>query len=32
MKTFGASKEFLLGDEIQWETAGEGVQRKNNGL
>jgi len=28
MKTFGASKEFLMGDEIQWETAGEGVQRK----
>ncbi len=28
MKTFGASKEFLMGDEIAWETVGEGVQRK----
>ncbi len=28
MKTFGASKEFLLGNEIEWETVGEGVQRQ----
>ncbi|MET7027948.1 cupin domain-containing protein [Sediminicola luteus] len=28
MKTFGASKEFLIGDEIAWETVGEGVQRQ----
>jgi len=28
MKSFGASKEFLLGDEIEWEACGEGVKRK----
>lgn len=28
MKIFGASKEFLLGDEIPWEVVGEGVKRK----
>ncbi|MGB5821941.1 MAG: cupin domain-containing protein [Saonia sp.] len=28
METFGASKEFLFGDEIEWETVGEGVQRQ----
>jgi len=28
MKTFGASKEFLIGDEIEWEVVGEGVKRK----
>jgi quercetin dioxygenase-like cupin family protein len=28
MKTFGASKEFLFGDDITWETVGEGVQRQ----
>ncbi len=28
METFGASKEFLMGDEIKWETVGEGVQRQ----
>lgn len=28
MKSFGASKEFLLGDAIEWETVGEGVQRQ----
>lgn len=28
MQKFGASKEFLLGDEIPWETVGEGVKRK----
>jgi len=28
MKTFGASKEFILGDEIPWEVVGEGVKRK----
>ncbi|MFI8379175.1 MULTISPECIES: cupin domain-containing protein [unclassified Leeuwenhoekiella] len=31
MKTFGASKEFLLGDEIAWETVGDGVKRKIKG-
>lgn len=28
MKTFGASKEFLIGDEIEWEVVGEGVRRQ----
>ena len=28
MKTFGASKEFLFGDEIEWEVVGEGLKRK----
>lgn len=28
MQTFGASAEFLLGDEIEWEVVGEGVKRK----
>lgn len=28
MKSFGASKEFLMGDEIAWEVCGEGVKRK----
>ena len=28
MKSFGASKEFLMGDEIEWEVVGEGVQRQ----
>lgn len=28
MKSFGSSKEFILGNEIQWETVGEGVQRQ----
>ncbi|SNR16177.1 cupin domain-containing protein [Tenacibaculum jejuense] len=28
MKTFEASKEFLFGDEIEWEVVGEGVKRK----
>jgi quercetin dioxygenase-like cupin family protein len=28
MKNFGSSKEFLLGDEIEWEDVGEGVKRK----
>ena len=28
METFGASKEFLMGDDIEWETVGEGVQRQ----
>ncbi|WP_128757855.1 cupin domain-containing protein [Leeuwenhoekiella aequorea] len=31
MKKFGASKEFLIGDEIAWETVGEGVKRKIKG-
>ncbi|MEK6155278.1 cupin domain-containing protein [Flavobacteriaceae bacterium 3-367] len=28
METFGASKEFLFGNEIEWETVAEGVQRQ----
>ncbi|MBK5209288.1 MAG: cupin domain-containing protein [Flavobacteriaceae bacterium] len=28
MKSFGASKEFLMGDEIPWEEVGGGVKRK----
>ena len=28
MKSFGASKEFLMGDEMEWEVVGEGVQRQ----
>ena len=28
MQTFGSSKEFLIGDDIAWETVGEGVKRK----
>ena len=28
MKSFGASKEIIMGDEIAWETVGEGVRRQ----
>jgi hypothetical protein len=28
MKSFGTSKEFLMTDDIEWETVGEGVKRK----
>ncbi len=28
MKNFGTSKEFIMGDDIQWEVVGEGVKRK----
>jgi quercetin dioxygenase-like cupin family protein len=28
MKSFGSSKEFLIGDEIPWEEVGAGVKRK----
>ncbi len=28
MKSFGASKEFLLDENQEWETVGEGVKRK----
>ncbi len=28
MKTFGTSKEFIFGDDIEWETVGEGLKRK----
>ena len=28
MKSFGASKEFIFGDEIEWEVVGEGLKRK----
>lgn len=31
MKTFGASKEFLLADEIEWEAVAKGVKRKIKG-
>lgn len=28
MKSFGASKEFVLDQDLDWETVGEGVKRK----
>lgn len=28
MKSFGASKEFLMTKDIKWDTVGEGVKRK----
>ncbi len=28
MKTFGASKEFIFGDDLEWEVVGEGLKRK----
>ena len=28
MKTFGASKEFLMDEDQEWEVVGEGVKRK----
>ena len=28
MKSFGASKEFIMGEEIAWETVGDGVRRQ----
>ncbi|MGB5190661.1 cupin domain-containing protein [Robiginitalea sp.] len=28
MKTFGASKEFLMNKELEWETVAEGVERQ----
>ena len=28
MESIGASKVFLIGDEIEWEVVGEGVKRK----
>ena len=28
MKTFGASKEFILDKDLEWETVNEGVERK----
>ncbi len=28
MKSFGSSKEFIIGKEIEWQTVGEGVQRQ----
>ncbi|MDC1515775.1 cupin domain-containing protein [Polaribacter sp.] len=28
MKSFGASKEFIFGDDMAWETVGEGLKRK----
>ncbi|WP_378187012.1 cupin domain-containing protein [Aquimarina sp. W85] len=28
MKTFGTSKEFIKGNELEWEIVGEGLKRK----
>ena len=28
MKSFGTSKEFIFGDDLVWETVGEGLKRK----
>ena len=28
MRTFGASKEFIFGNELEWEVVGEGLKRK----
>ena len=28
MKSFGTSKEFIFGDDMAWETVGEGLKRK----
>lgn len=28
MKTFGASKEFIFGEDLEWEVVGEGLKRK----
>ena len=28
MKTFGSSKEFVFGEDMDWEVVGEGVKRK----
>ncbi|MEW7290604.1 cupin domain-containing protein [Aquimarina sp. 2304DJ70-9] len=28
MKSFGSSKEFIIGKEIEWETVGDGVKRQ----
>lgn len=28
MKSFGASKEFVLDKDLEWESVGEGVKRK----
>ena len=28
MKTFGASTNFIFGDDLEWETVGEGLKRK----
>ena len=28
MKSFGTSKEFIFGDDLAWETVGEGLKRK----
>tara|TARA_R110001632_G_scaffold51669_4_gene128642 strand:+ start:815 stop:1162 length:348 start_codon:yes stop_codon:yes gene_type:complete len=28
MKSFGASKEFIFGNDIEWEVVGEGLKRK----
>jgi len=28
MKTFGASKEFIFGNDLEWEVVGPGLKRK----
>lgn len=28
MKTFGTSKEFIFGNDIEWEVVGDGLKRK----
>ena len=28
MKTFGTSKEFIKGNDLDWETVGEGLKRQ----
>jgi len=28
MQSFGASKEFLIDNEIEWEIVGDGIKRK----
>ncbi len=28
MKSFGSSKEFIIGEEIKWEKVGDGVERQ----
>ena len=28
MQSFGSSKEFIKGDDIEWEVVGEGIKRK----
>ena len=32
MKSFGTSNEFIKGNELEWETVGEGLKRKIMGF